>query len=169
MSNHQPFITNIILMRSQSVKTRLSPCPDPSHRDCDLHAGRPSEATQKVLASMPPRRTSNLQDPQLSTTTVLHRSTNMSAQAYRALRSIRPHAQSLRFAAARPILPSALLQPSVRQASTAATETASAATRFRNLLYGTSLTLVLAFGYLYITDTRVRSSYDSQVFAGQES
>ncbi|KAF2200221.1 FMN-linked oxidoreductase [Delitschia confertaspora ATCC 74209] len=49
---------------------------------------------------------------------------------------------------------------SVRWASTTATasETAtnvrSFATRTKNLIYGTSLALVLSFGYLYVTDTR---------------
>ncbi|KAJ4291762.1 Dihydroorotate dehydrogenase (quinone), mitochondrial [Kalmusia sp. IMI 367209] len=41
-----------------------------------------------------------------------------------------------------------------RQASTAATDARSAATRTKNLIYGTALTLVLSFGYLYVTDTR---------------
>ena len=42
----------------------------------------------------------------------------------------------------------------MRQASSAATDARSAATRTKNLVYGTALTLTLAFGYLYLTDTR---------------
>jgi dihydroorotate dehydrogenase len=41
-----------------------------------------------------------------------------------------------------------------RQASTAATDARSAATRTKNFVYGTALTLALSFGYLYVTDTR---------------
>ncbi|KAF2242896.1 FMN-linked oxidoreductase [Trematosphaeria pertusa] len=41
-----------------------------------------------------------------------------------------------------------------RHASTVATDARSAATRTKNLIYGTALTLALSFGYLYITDTR---------------
>lgn len=42
----------------------------------------------------------------------------------------------------------------MRQASTAATDARSAATRTKNFIYGTALTLALSFGYLYVTDTR---------------
>ena len=41
-----------------------------------------------------------------------------------------------------------------RQASSAATDARSAATRTKNFIYGTVLTLGLSFGYLYVTDTR---------------
>lgn len=43
---------------------------------------------------------------------------------------------------------------STRQASSVATDARSAATRTKNLAYGTALTLALSFGYLYVTDTR---------------
>lgn len=50
---------------------------------------------------------------------------------------------------------SSLLIQTTRPASTAAAGDArSLVARFKNLLFGTSLTLVLAFGYLYATDTR---------------
>ncbi|KAM3067493.1 Dihydroorotate dehydrogenase (quinone), mitochondrial [Clarireedia jacksonii] len=41
-----------------------------------------------------------------------------------------------------------------RSASTTATEASSLLTRSKNILYGTSITLALVFGYLYVTDTR---------------
>ncbi|PSN63766.1 FMN-linked oxidoreductase [Corynespora cassiicola Philippines] len=41
-----------------------------------------------------------------------------------------------------------------RNASSTATDARSAATRTKNLVYGTALTFGLAFGYLYVTDTR---------------
>jgi dihydroorotate dehydrogenase len=44
--------------------------------------------------------------------------------------------------------------PSSRSASTATTDASSLVTRLKNLLYGTSLSLFVAFSYLYITDTR---------------
>ena len=44
--------------------------------------------------------------------------------------------------------------PSSRSASTATTDASSLVTRLKNLLYGTSLSLFVAFGYLYVTDTR---------------
>ncbi|KAF2707320.1 FMN-linked oxidoreductase [Pleomassaria siparia CBS 279.74] len=46
-----------------------------------------------------------------------------------------------------------LLLPT-RHASTAATDARSAVTRTKNLIYGTSLTLGILLGYLYVTDTR---------------
>ncbi|KAF2637440.1 FMN-linked oxidoreductase [Massarina eburnea CBS 473.64] len=50
------------------------------------------------------------------------------------------------------VRPSPRLQPA-RQASTA-TNARSTATRTKNFLYGTALTLTLSLGYLYVTDTR---------------
>lgn len=41
-----------------------------------------------------------------------------------------------------------------RQASSAATDARSAATRTKNFIYGTAITIGLSFGYLYVTDTR---------------
>lgn len=58
----------------------------------------------------------------------------------------------------RPIPKSLLLHPTTRSASTtaqaAATDARSLATRFKNLIYGTTITLFLAFSYIYATDTR---------------
>jgi dihydroorotate dehydrogenase len=53
----------------------------------------------------------------------------------------------------RPIVP-AITFSAIRPASTTAVDARSAGTRLKNLLYCTSLTLVVAFGYLYVTDTR---------------
>lgn len=59
----------------------------------------------------------------------------------------------------RPLVPR--LRPSqrpfvhpTRQASATATDARSAATRTKNFVFGTALSLALSFGYLYITDTR---------------
>lgn len=65
----------------------------------------------------------------------------------------RPRALRVRPTILRPRTPSRLLVPT-RQASSAAADARSAATRTKNLIYGTALTLSLTFGYLYVTDTR---------------
>ncbi|KAF8856682.1 dihydroorotate reductase pyre [Acephala macrosclerotiorum] len=71
----------------------------------------------------------------------------------RLLRASRvPIRQTLR-TQSRPIVPRTSFQIS-RPASTAATEASSLVTRLKNVLYGTSLTLFVGLGYLYITDTR---------------
>jgi len=79
----------------------------------------------------------------------------MSHTSLRLLRTNRPPLPRLIFSHCRPIVPRAALQPS-RSASTAATaaDARSLVTRLKNLLFGTSIFLFGAFGYLYITDTR---------------
>lgn len=69
-----------------------------------------------------------------------------SAVQMRALR-IRPNVPRLRPSQRPFVYPT-------RQASSAATDARSAATRTKNFIYGTVLTLGLSFGYLYVTDTR---------------
>ncbi|KAK3209275.1 hypothetical protein GRF29_69g1327557 [Pseudopithomyces chartarum] len=69
-----------------------------------------------------------------------------SAVQIRALR-IRPNVPRLRPSQRPFVYPT-------RQASSAATDARSAATRTKNFIYGTVLTLGLSFGYLYVTDTR---------------
>jgi dihydroorotate dehydrogenase len=79
----------------------------------------------------------------------------MSHTSLRLLRTNRPPLPRLILSHCRPIVPRAALQPS-RTASTAATaaDARSLVTRLKNLLFGTSIFLFGAFGYLYITDTR---------------
>jgi dihydroorotate dehydrogenase len=79
----------------------------------------------------------------------------MSPTSLRLLRTNRPPLPRLILSHCRPIVPRAAFQPS-RSASTAATaaDARSLVTRLKNLLFGTSIFLFGAFGYLYITDTR---------------
>jgi dihydroorotate dehydrogenase len=77
----------------------------------------------------------------------------MSNPSLRLLRSPRIPNRCIIFSKLRPIVPRIGLQSS-RSASTTATDATSLVTRLKNLLYGTSLSLFLAFSYLYITDTR---------------
>ncbi|PMD47045.1 FMN-linked oxidoreductase [Hyaloscypha variabilis F] len=80
----------------------------------------------------------------------------MSHASLRSLRIIRPPSSRLALSRCRPIIPRASLQ-SARPASTAtatAADARSLVTRLKNLLFGTSIFLFGAFGYLYITDTR---------------
>lgn len=79
------------------------------------------------------------------------------SSSMRILRTRRSPANLLRTPQLRPIAQNPAIFSSARHASTeaaAAADARSLVTRLKNLLYGTSLTLFLAFGYIYITDTR---------------
>ena len=78
---------------------------------------------------------------------------NMSSPSLRLLGNPRIPARRILLSNSRPIGPRPNLQPS-RSASTAAADASSLVRRLKNLLYGTSLSLFVAFSYLYITDTR---------------
>ncbi|PQE33290.1 dihydroorotate reductase protein [Rutstroemia sp. NJR-2017a WRK4] len=83
----------------------------------------------------------------------------MSSRLLRSLRSSGNSFGRLHQLPSRPIpLSSRSNLASRRSASTTATATATEAgsllTRSKNILYGTSITLFFAFGYLYVTDTR---------------
>jgi dihydroorotate dehydrogenase len=71
----------------------------------------------------------------------------------RLVRSSRSTLRRIALSPPRPVLSKSFLQTS-RTASTTAGDAPSLVTRMKNLLYGTSITLLLGFGYLYITDTR---------------
>lgn len=77
----------------------------------------------------------------------------MSNPSLRLLRNPRIPVRRILLSNSRPIVPRNVLQSS-RCASTVAADANSLVTRLKNLLYGTSLSLFLAFSYLYITDTR---------------
>src|SRR6266536_4041735 len=73
----------------------------------------------------------------------------MSHPSLRLLRNQRAPVRRL-LSQTRPIVPATNFS-SIRPASTAE---ADASTRLKNFFYGASLTFFIAFGYLYITDTR---------------
>ena len=78
----------------------------------------------------------------------------MSYPSLRLLRSSRVPLRTALISQYRPVLPKTFV-PSARPASTSTSADASSlVTRLKNLLFGTSITLFLAFGYLYVTDTR---------------
>jgi dihydroorotate dehydrogenase len=71
------------------------------------------------------------------------------------LRSSRAHLPQRILSSSRPIVPAATAFNFARRpASTAAADANSVNTRLKNVLFGTSISLFIAFGYLYITDTR---------------
>lgn len=61
--------------------------------------------------------------------------------------------RSINLATRRPIVQTSFPPASIRSSSTATTPKSSSSV-LKNVLYGTSLTIFVAFGYLYITDTR---------------
>lgn len=75
---------------------------------------------------------------------------------YSSLRLVRSSQVPIRrvlLSQSRPTLPSIAIQSS-RSASTSSGDARSLVTRFKNLLFGTSLSLFAWFTYLYVTDTR---------------
>lgn len=77
----------------------------------------------------------------------------MSNPSLRLLRNPQIPIRRILLSSSRPVVPRTTLESS-RSASTAAADASSLVTRLKNLLYGTSISLFVAFGYLYVTDTR---------------
>lgn len=91
----------------------------------------------------------------LTTQLVRGQSFKMSAVSLRILRSSRTSFPRLLLSHTRPIAPTvSAFHLTRRPASTTAADASSLVARLKNFLFGTSIFLFGAFGYLYITDTR---------------
>jgi len=89
----------------------------------------------------------------VSNFTLLSERPSMSHRSLRLLRTSRAPIRNIFLSQSRPI-PSRISIQSARLSSTSAAETKPPTTLLRNILYGTSFSIFVAFSYYYITDTR---------------